>query len=113
MEDELQRLRADVQGLGEVIKGMERTIAAERRHSATVEADNMALLDALNTLMRFVTAGRYMGDAERDLIGITLASPHPGAAILAVVDAAREAVTTQSTKAYADLAAAVAEMEKS
>jgi hypothetical protein len=107
---ELARLRADVEGLRGHMEQMRKALEAERRHSATVEADNASWMEV---------ARRYVLSADLDTrllawgaLSDLTGHPHPGAAILAVVDAAGEAVRTQTTEAYAKLGWAVAAWEK-
>lgn len=113
---EIARLRSALSGTRDVLAQRDRALVAERRAREMVEADNAMLVRAAQALAR--TAARQVTGYDDQVVLILrmalndlnriVDQPHPGTPLLAVLDAAREAVLEQTTKAYADLMNAVA-----
>lgn len=80
-----------------------RALEAERRAREIAQADVQALVSATRAYLQTRTF------LSRGALDRALAADHPGAHLLAVLDTARAAVLTQSIRAYAELAAAVAD----
>lgn len=96
---ELARLRSALAGVRDVLAQRGRALVAAHRAIEIAQADAGAL-------QRLIA--RYLDDITVSPLELNAGlRDHPGAPLLAVLDAAREAVLTQSTKSYADLMHAV------
>jgi hypothetical protein len=107
---ELARVRTDLEITRDVLAQAQRENAAERVARRTAETDSVTLLHALNRLMAFVSNGRILSDEDRISIHHAMIADHPGAPLLADLEAAYHALLSYAAGNSApDLAREVAD----